>query len=118
VKARARELRGALTDAEQLLWQCLRNRQLGTKFRRQVPIGPFIVDFYCHEARLVIELDGETHAEEDRAALDAARSAWLAESGYRVLRFWNRELMNDTETVLARIESELPLSRPAGEGKG
>lgn len=118
VKARARELRHTPTPAEQLLWQHLRNRRLGVKFRRQVPIGPFIVDFFCHEASLVVELDGEAHAERDRAALDADRSAWLAENGYRVLRFWNREVMDETEAVIAGIKSEMPLSSPAGEGRG
>lgn len=115
IKARARELRHPLTPAEDLLWQRLRARRLrGAKFRRQVPIGPFIVDFYCHEVRLVIELDGEPHAKADQAALDAERSAWLVESGFRVLRFWNHELVHDLEAVVAHIERELPLSRGTG----
>jgi very-short-patch-repair endonuclease len=118
VKARAREIRHSLTLEEQILWLRLRNRQLGVKFRRQVPIGPFIVDFCCHEALLVIELDGKTHLEQDQAALDSARTEWLAEVGYRVLRFWNNEVRIDTEAVVARITRELPLSRSAGEGRG
>jgi ATP-dependent helicase HrpA/adenine-specific DNA-methyltransferase len=118
VKARARDLRSQLTPEESLLWQRLRRRGIGAKFRRQVPIGHFIVDFYCAEARLIIEIDGEPHAEAALAETDAARTAWLVEQDYRVLRFWNRDLTNDTEAVVARIRRELPLSRYAGEGLG
>lgn len=118
VKARARELRSEPTPEERILWQRLRNHQLGAKFRRQVPIGPFIVDFCCLEVRLAIELDGEVHARADQAALDAARTAWLEENGYRVLRFWNGEVRSSPDGVVARIKRELPLSRRAGEGRG
>ena len=97
--------------AEGLLWQRLRHRKLGAKFRRQVPIGPFIVDFYCHEARLVVEVDGEAHADESQAALDAARTEWLEDEGHRVLRVKNAELIGETDAVIARIQRELPLSR-------
>ena len=116
VRARARELRRPLTPAEELLWKGLRNRKLGAKFRRQVPIGPFIVDFYCHETRLIVEIDGGVHGEVSQAALDAARTDWLEDMGYRVLRVTNAELTGETDTVMARIQRELPLSRGAGEG--
>jgi very-short-patch-repair endonuclease len=102
-----------MTPAEGLLWQRLRHRKLGAKFRRQVPIGPFIVDFYCHEARLVVEVDGEAHADESQAALDAARTEWLEDEGYRVLRVRNDELIGEIDSVTARIQRELPLSRSA-----
>ena len=104
----ARELRKNLTDAEQRLWQKLKRRQIATvKFRRQQPIGPFIVDFVCFQRRLIIEVDGGHHAEQ--AEYDAQRTAFLATQGYRVLRFWNREVMNQLDEVLqvvwATVES-------------
>ena len=89
--ARARELRVSSTEAERRLWQKLRNRQLaGVKFRRQRPIGRYIVDFVCVESRLIVELDGGQHAE---SARDSLRDAELAAAGYRVLRIWNSEMM-------------------------
>jgi very-short-patch-repair endonuclease len=118
LKTRARELRLPLTPAEDLLWQRLRNRRLGAKFRRQVPIGPFIVDFYCHEARLVVEIDGDPHAEASQAEMDSKRTEWLQAREYRVLRFWNEELSKDIDAVIAVIRGHLPLSRSAGEGLG
>ena len=84
----ARALRRRMTDAERLLWRHLRNRELGGwKFRRQYPVGTFIVDFICVEKNVVIEVDGGQHAENE--ALDLQRSAYLNKMGYRVLRFWN-----------------------------
>ncbi len=102
----ARVLRRHSTDAERVLWRHLRNRQLkGKKFRRQAPIGPYVVDFVCHEARLVVEVDGGQHAQaRDR---DQARDAWLRSQGYRVLRFWNNEVLRNTQGVLERIAEEL-----------
>jgi very-short-patch-repair endonuclease len=86
---RAKELRQRQTSAEEKLWALLRNKQLGGyKFRRQHPIGPFIVDFYCDEARLVIELDGGIH--DGQMGYDEAWGQWLEENGYRVLRFGNK----------------------------
>jgi adenine-specific DNA-methyltransferase len=93
--------------AEELLWQRLRNRQLNAKFRRQRPIGPFIVDFYCAEARLVVEIDGDVHLEASRADRDQARTEWLEELGYRVLRFGNDEVMQNLEAVLEKIAGGL-----------
>ena len=99
---RAKHLRGNLTDAEQRLWSHLRRRQLdGHRFRRQVPLGPFVADFVCPAKKLVIELDGGQHVAD--AARDRSRDAWLAARGYRVLRFWNNDVMRDTDAVLAEI---------------
>ena len=102
----ARDLRRNQTSAEELLWARLRNRQLeGYKFRRQVPLGRFIVDFACYDARLVVEVDGGQHAE--RTSEDLARTAWLESRGFRVLRFWNNEVMENPDGVLVRILEEL-----------
>jgi len=84
----------------------LRARRLaGYRFKRQVPIGPFIVDLACYESRLVIEVDGGQHAE--RSKEDAARTAWLEDHGFRVLRFWNNEVMENLDAVLPEILSAL-----------
>lgn len=98
---RARALRKAPTDAETLLWSHLRNRRFrNLKFRRQVPLGRYIVEFHCHELRLVIELDGGQHSEE----VDRSRTQWLEGEGYRVVRFWNNEVLENTDGVLAKLE--------------
>ena len=102
----ARALRRDLTDAERLIWCRLRNRGLyGHKFRRQHPVGPYVVDFVCIEERLVVEIDGGQHAEQ--AARDEMRSVFLKAKGYRVLRFWNNEVMANIEGVLAAIAAAL-----------
>ena len=104
LKERSRELRRNATDAEQQLWRCLRNRQLaGAKFRRQVPLGRYIADFLCAEARLIVEADGGQHSAEK----DAGRTACLERLGFRLLRFWNHEVLTNIEGVLARIAEEL-----------
>ena len=98
----ARALRKNLTDAEKKLWQKLNRRQIGTlKFRRQQPIGEFIVDFVCLERRLVVELDGGQHAEQ--GDYDEVRTAWLEMRGYRVLRFWNNDVLSNSDGVMQRI---------------
>jgi very-short-patch-repair endonuclease len=100
----AHKLREHSTDAERLLWQRLRNRQLlKCKFRRQQPIGPYIVDFVCLERRLVIELDGGQHAEQ--ISQDETRTAFLQAEGYRVLRYWNNQVLAELESVLDAILS-------------
>lgn len=101
---RARNLRQRSTDAEKALWQRLRNRQLGYKFRRQVPIGRYIADFLCFEKKLVIEADGYHHRNNPN---DAVRDAWFEAQGYRVLRFWNSEILENTEGVLEVIRRAL-----------
>ena len=130
MKHLAKKLRKNMTDAERLLWRHLRNRELGGyKFRRQRPIGPYIVDFVCLEKKLVIEVDGGQHA--GQVELDAKRSDYLKEKGYRILRFWNNEVLTETESVLTVILSSLdgnitslspsspltPALSPRGEGE-
>ena len=104
--SRARRLRREGTDAERVLWRQLRSRQLADlKFRRQHPLGPYVVDFVCLERRAVVELDGGQLALD--AARDAERTAWPNAEGYRVLRFWNNEVLDNPEGVLARIVAVL-----------
>ena len=111
---RARDLRHNMTDAERELWRILRNRQFAhTKFRRQVPVGPYIADFLCYDARLIVEADGGQHAE---SANDAERDAWLAAQGFRTLRFRNNDILTNPEGVAMAIDVALseqePLTRP------
>ncbi len=102
---RQRQLRREPTEPEKRLWRYLRGRQVaGLKFRRQVWLGPFIVDFFCAEARLIVEVDGETHIDPDAQAYDARRTALIEAEGYRVRRFWNNDVMQNIEGVLATIE--------------
>ncbi len=102
--SRIRKLRTNATDAERLLWSILRNRQLeGLKFRRQHPCQGFILDFYCHEHRLAIELDGGGHLEPEKEAYDAVRTAAITAEGIRLLRFWNHDVLQNTTDVVAEI---------------
>ena len=99
---RARTLRKNMTDTESCLWSRLRKRQInGCKFRRQFPLDRYIVDFVCLEARLVIEVDGGQHAEQ--TANDEMRDKWLASQGFRVLRFWNHDVLRETDAVVEKI---------------
>ena len=110
----ARDMRLECTDAELLLWRILRNRRFeGFKFRRQHPVGRYIVDFYCHEATLAIELDGGDHDLDRQAAYDAARDAALEAEGIRVLRFWNTDLFQNLRGVLEEIYDELTARCPS-----
>lgn len=122
----ARKLRAEQTDAERVLWHRLRNRQIADlKFRRQQPLGNYFADFYCHELKLIVELDGGQHVE---SAGDAERNAWLSNQGYRVLRAWNHEVLCQTDAVLEAIwlaaremahgaePPSPPAPRPPGEG--
>lgn len=103
-RVRARALRQGQTDAEALLWSRLRNRQmLGLKFRRQHPIGNYFADFACVEAGLVIELDGGQHNEALATEHDYMRSHEMASLGFQTLRFWNNEVLNETEAVIEKI---------------
>jgi very-short-patch-repair endonuclease len=108
----ARELRRHQTDAERTLWYVLRAYRLaGHKFRRQAPIGPYIADFVCHEAHLIIELDGGQHAV--RQGYDAERTRWLAAQGFRVLRFWNVDVLQSTDSVSESIALALQSKTPS-----
>jgi len=103
---RARTLRREMTEAERRLCQILRSRQTeGHRFRRQVPIGPFIADFVCHQARLIIEIDGGQH--DPLSGAEASRTRFLEGEGYRVLRFWNSEVLENAEGVRAAITKNL-----------
>lgn len=105
----ARTLRRNATDAEGKMWRLLRDRRLvGIKFRRQVPIGPFVADFAAISHRLVVELDGSQHAE---SARDLRRDAFLAADGWHVLRFWNNDVMHNTKGVLESIVQVVALTR-------
>jgi very-short-patch-repair endonuclease len=112
--ANARAMRAERTPAEQYLWYHLRaHRFMGLKFKRQKTMGPYIVDFICLERGLVIEVDGSQHG--DQLAYDRQRDQWLAAQGLTLLRFWNHDVLNRTETVLERIRQvveEPPCSAP------
>ena len=109
--AHHRALRSQMTDAEKLLWQHLRGRRFqGFKFRRQRPLGPYILDFVCLEARLVIELDGGQHAEAQ--AYDQRRTMLIEQQGLQVIRFWNHDVLNQTPAVLEQIWQTLQTLTP------
>ena len=102
----ARRLRSNPTDAEKLLWSRLRRGQLGEhKFRRQAPIGPYVVDFVCFPARLVVEVDGGQHA--TRVEADAVRTKWLESEGFKIVRFWNNEVFDKADGVVQTILDSL-----------
>jgi very-short-patch-repair endonuclease len=124
----ARQLRSRLTDAERKLWFALKDRRFAAfKFRRQVPVGPYIADFLCFESRLVVEVDGGQHAESVR---DLERDDWFTRNEFRVVRFWNNDVLQNLEGVLTSLAAELnttphpssrlrstPPSPARGEGK-
>ncbi len=110
----ARRLRHNTTDAERKLWHLLRTFEVkGSHFRRQVPIGSYIADFTCMAARLVIEIDGSQHGEERSELRDEKRTRWLESEGYRVIRFWNNDIVQNPEGVLDVIYAALYGSRDA-----
>jgi very-short-patch-repair endonuclease len=117
---RSRQLRRAMSLPEVLLWQVLRTRPDGLKFRRQHPTGPYTLDFFCSDARLAIEVDGEAHDRGDRPARDETRDAWLARTGVETMRIPATEVLNDLEGVVRGIGAEamarLPLHHPALPG--
>ena len=111
-KAFIRHLRKNMTDTERILWSALRDRRFeGYKFRRQVPLGRYIVDFICFEHRLIIEVDGGQHSESDR---DAIRDAWLASQDFRVLRFWNVDIHQALDGSLIAILEALQQDPSSG----
>jgi len=100
--AKARALRKNLTDVESLLWQALRNRRLnGYKFRRQVPVNRYIVDFMCNSIKLIIEIDGGQHLEQQN--YDSVRTHYLESRGYKVLRYWNNDVLTNIEGILTSL---------------
>ena len=107
-RATARRLRNASTSAEEILWRHLRRLEThGSHFRRQVPLGNYIVDFACLAAHLVIEVDGSQHGEGGRLIRDRERTRWLEAEGYRILRFWNNEVVQNMPSVLEAIYDAL-----------
>ena len=109
--ANSKNLRRQMSDAERKLWSVLRNRQLGgAKFRRQQPIGPFIADFVCQESRLIVEADGGQHSQ---SSTDGRRAAFLESKGYRLLRFWNNEILTNLDGVAQVVASALSTPHPA-----
>ena len=117
LKNRARELRSNQTDVEAKLWRRLRDRQVfGVKFRRQHPIGPYIVDFCCPDRDLVVVLDGGQHVEQ--ASADQARTRFLESEGYRVVRFWNHEVLSQADAILDEIARLLSNPHPSLSLKG
>jgi len=99
-----RSFRKNPTKAEALLWDSLRNRSIGKKFRRQYPTEGFILDFYCPELKICIEIDGQIHKNEEQLKYDQERSRTLKEQGISILRFWNSEVLNDLPSVLKTID--------------
>ena len=111
----ARKLRHNMTEAEKVLWYKLRNKQLGTKFRRQEPLGDYIVDFVCFEHKLIIEVDGGQHSENEQ---DVVRDQWFEKRGYKVLRFWNNDVLENIDGILKLVRKEVSPSSSSSPFKG
>lgn len=105
----AKKMRAAMADAERKLWLALRDRRLKMKFRRQVPVGPFIADFLSYEHRLVVEVDGGQHEGSKR---DSARDRWFATNSFKVLRFWNNDVLANLDGVLQTIVTAIDVASP------
>jgi very-short-patch-repair endonuclease len=105
----ARKLRHTMTDAERKLWSRMRAHQLGAHFRRQAPLGAYVLDFVCFSARVVVEVDGGQHADSER---DQVRDAWLQGQGFQVLRFWNNDVLQNIDGVMETIMAELNKAPP------
>ncbi len=104
----ARELRQRQTEAERILWFKLRDNQLGgIKFRRQEPVGKYVVDFVSFENKLVIEIDGSPHKDAEVKSNDGQRTLWLKSEGFKVLRFWNAEILNGLDGVMRKVKANL-----------
>ena len=117
---RAESLRDRMTNAENILWEELRLNKLNAKFRRQHPLSQFIVDFYCHKYKLVIELDGGIHLRKDVREYDKAREEEIIRLGLKVIRFKNSEVLNSIDFVVCRIreamaEQEIPLNEESNK---
>ena len=111
LKPRRQDLRKNQTDAEKVLWRHLRGQQLdGFRFFRQYSVGPYILDFYCPQIRLAVELDGGQHAESDIIAYDKERTQYLKSFDIKMLRFWNNEMLGNTDAVLEKIRYALKSS--------
>ena len=115
---RARQLRRTMTLPEVLLWQELRKRPVGLRFRRQHPAGLYVLDFFCPAQKLVVEVDGEAHERGDRPESDRVRDAWLASEGVRVIRIRARDVLDDLEAVIVHIIAEATGSSSPARGGG
>ena len=114
--AQARTLRKRMTDAERRLWYLLRAHRFGgVKFNRQAPLGPYVVDFVCFSRKLIIEADGGQHADNPN---DRRRDEWLRNEGFRVLRFWNNDVLKNTQGVLEMIAMALAEPGPTSPSPG
>ncbi|MDD5108126.1 MAG: endonuclease domain-containing protein [Candidatus Omnitrophica bacterium] len=111
----ARKLRNNSTETEKCLWQALRYHGLGVKFRRQAVIGRYIVDFVCFEKKLIIEVDGGQHSSSQE---DIERDQWLLKQGFKILRFWNHDVLGNQEGVLSKIVDSLKLPPPYPSPQG
>ena len=116
LKSRRKELRHNETKEEELLWEKLRRKNLGYKFSRQYSVGPYILDFYCVEKRIAVELDGFQHLE--NKDYDLERDNYLSINDIRVLRFWNKEISANMDKVLEKIKMELRIYPPPNVGGG
>ena len=116
LKSRAKELRRNMTIAERALWKILRRKQLDCKFRRQQPVGDYIVDFVCFEKKLIVEVDGGQHFGSEK---DVERTNWLENEGFKVVRFWNNEIIRNVEGVYSKIvKKNSPSPSPSPQGRG
>ncbi len=110
----ARQLRRNQTEAEKTLWKYLRSKQFNdTKFRRQHPVGPYIADFACIENKLIVEVDGGQHNEQQNSSHDMKRTEWLKDQGYQILRFWNNDVLTNTDGVREKIWGALNENSPS-----
>ena len=106
--SQARDLRQKETESEQILWSWLRNNQLnGAKFRRQQPLGNYVVDFVCFDKKLIIEIDGGQHNDDQIIEQDKERTRWLQSEGFRVIRFWNNDVLGNIDGVIMNIRKAL-----------
>lgn len=115
LKERRVELRGAQTPEEERLWLNLRQNRIGTKFKRQHSVGPYILDFYCPSARLAVEIDGVEHR--DAIEYDKEREDYLLDKNIKTIRFWNSEVNTDIVGVLAKIEAEINSALSPAKGE-
>jgi very-short-patch-repair endonuclease len=106
---RAQEMRKQPTLCERILWKAVRGNQLGSAFRRQHPIGPYIVDFVCYDAKLIVELDGDVHVDPEQIEHDKARDEYLRSRGFRVLRYANNDVLNSLEGVVEDISKAMKM---------
>jgi very-short-patch-repair endonuclease len=118
LRQKSRNLRKSGTLGEVLLWRAVKARSLGVQFRRQVPLGIYIVDFLCHERSLVVEIDGGTHDHEEQVQYDERRSAWLKEQGFRVLRFSEMDVRKNIDGVVETLRDCLALNEGCGPQSG